>query len=83
MAVNYHDFLKEHPEVTIAQVCATAMRRSQFNYRLAIVVNASKNEIDDLQQNLSAYISDRSSSQVFSGKVNLKNIKTVSSHNSE
>ncbi|WP_434684075.1 beta-ketoacyl synthase N-terminal-like domain-containing protein [Pseudanabaena minima] len=80
MAVNYHDFLKEQSEVTITQVCATSMRRTQFNYRLAIVVKASKNEIDDLQQNLSAYISDHSSSQVFSGKVNLKKYKKQSLH---
>ena len=80
MAVNYHDFLQKHSEVAIAQVCATAMRRSQFNYRLAIVVNASTNALNDLQQNLSAYISDRSSSQVFSGKVNLKKYKKQSLH---
>ena len=71
MAIAYQQFLVEHPEVTIAQVCATAMKRSQFNYRLAIMANA----LNDLQQNLSAYISDRSSSQVCSGKANQKKYK--------
>jgi 3-oxoacyl-(acyl-carrier-protein) synthase/thioesterase domain-containing protein/acyl carrier protein len=79
MAVNYQEFLQANPEMEIAQVCATAMRRSQFPYRLAIIINASKNEIDDLQQNLSAYISDRYSNQVFSGK-NLKKYKKQALH---
>ena len=83
MAVNYHDFLQEHPEVEIAQVCATAMRRSQFNYRLAIVVNAiDANPFDTLRQHLSAYISDllidHQSSQVFSGKASPKKYKKQS-----
>lgn len=80
MAANYQSFLQEHPELEIAQVCATAMRRSQFNYRLAIVSNAIvSNAITDLQQSLSAFISDclgeHQSSQIFSGKANPKKYK--------
>ncbi len=78
MAANYQSFLQEHPELKIAQVCATSMRRSQFNYRLAIMANA----IGDLQQNLSAFISDRlgdhQASQIFSGKANPKKYKKQS-----
>ncbi len=73
MVLSYQDFLQE-PEVAIAQICATAMRRSQFNYRLVIVAN----EISDLQQKLSAYIRNHQSSQVFSGKANPKKYKQQS-----
>jgi thioesterase domain-containing protein/acyl carrier protein len=81
MAINYHDFLQEHPEVDISQICATAMRRSQFNYRLAIVVNeidtnaTNTNAIGILQQSLNEYICDLPSNQIFSGKANPKKHK--------
>jgi acyl transferase domain-containing protein len=78
MAIAYQQFLVENPEVAIAELCATAMRRSQFNYRLAIMANS----LNELQQNLSEYISDRSSSQtssqIFSGKANPKKYKKQS-----
>jgi thioesterase domain-containing protein/acyl carrier protein len=69
--------LIEHPQVNIVQICLTSARRSPFNHRLAIAVNAI-NPIDHLCQNLTAYLSDRPSSQVFSGIANPKKYKKQS-----
>jgi len=77
IAINYQQFLAKYPELAIAQVCATAARRSQFKYRLAIMANA----IDDLQNKLSYYLSGQSSQQlvdISSGKANLNKYKRKS-----
>jgi len=77
MAINYQQFLAKHPELAIAQICATAARRSQFKYRLAIMANA----IDDLQNKLSYYLSGQSSQELLdisSGKANPNKYKRKS-----
>jgi acyl transferase domain-containing protein/thioesterase domain-containing protein len=81
IAINYQQFLAKYPELAIAQICATAARRSQFKYRLAIMANA----IDDLQNKLSYYLSGQSwqqlveiSSEISSGKANPNKYKRKS-----
>ncbi|NEQ97071.1 MAG: SDR family NAD(P)-dependent oxidoreductase, partial [Cyanothece sp. SIO2G6] len=53
----YGDFLKTHPEVDLASVCATAYQgRSHFSQRLAIVTDS----VTDLQRQLEAQLTTES-----------------------
>ncbi|MEB3232451.1 MAG: SDR family NAD(P)-dependent oxidoreductase, partial [Leptolyngbyaceae bacterium] len=54
----YNEFLKTHPDVDLASVCATAYRgRSHFSQRLAIITDSTS----DLQRQLEAQLADEPS----------------------
>ena len=42
LAQNYQRYIKQHPELELADICLTANRRSHFNYRWAIVCQSKQ-----------------------------------------
>jgi len=62
----YCAFLKNHPHLSLADVCFTANAgRSHFNYRLAAVISS----LSELRQKLTDFLEKQSSAAVFSGQV--------------
>jgi acyl transferase domain-containing protein/acyl carrier protein/GNAT superfamily N-acetyltransferase len=53
LAQNYADYFSDHPDASLAEVCATSqVGRSHFDYRLALVVES----IAQARQDLSAFL---------------------------
>lgn len=69
VAQRYHEFLLNHPEVSLADVCFTANRgRSHFDYRLAIIAESKV----QLQKELSAFTANQETTTVVSSQVKSK-----------
>ncbi|MBW4636528.1 MAG: type I polyketide synthase [Iphinoe sp. HA4291-MV1] len=69
MAQRYQEFLLNHPEVSLADVCFTANTgRTHFDYRLAVVAESRV----QLQKELSAFTANQETTTVVSGQVKSK-----------
>ncbi|WP_414589995.1 type I polyketide synthase [Scytonema sp. PCC 10023] len=69
MAQSYQEFLLNHPEVSLADVCFTANTgRTHFDYRLAVVAESKV----QLQQELSGFTASGETTTVVSGQVKSK-----------
>ncbi|WP_100898073.1 type I polyketide synthase [Nostoc flagelliforme] len=69
MAQNYQEFLLNHPEVSLADVCFTAnTARTHFDYRLAVLAESN----EQLQKELSAFTASEETTTVVSGQVKSK-----------
>ncbi len=49
LATHYQQYLKQHPELELADICLTANRRSHFNYRWATVCQSKQALISELE----------------------------------
>ncbi|MBD2364812.1 SDR family NAD(P)-dependent oxidoreductase [Anabaena minutissima FACHB-250] len=64
---SYQDYLKNHPEVSLTDVCFTAkVGRNHFDYRLAITSNSTIK----LQEQLAAFLLKQDTPGVFQGQIN-------------
>ncbi|MFS0518988.1 type I polyketide synthase [Nostoc sp. UIC 10607] len=69
MAQRYQEFLLNHPEVSLADVCFSANTgRTHFDYRLAVVAESTV----QLQKELSAFTASGETTTVVSGQVKSK-----------
>ncbi|NEO38501.1 MAG: SDR family NAD(P)-dependent oxidoreductase [Moorea sp. SIOASIH] len=51
LASSYHNYLKTHPELKVADICHTANTgRAQFNHRLAVVAQNQQDLVEKLRQ---------------------------------
>ncbi|MFN6563915.1 MAG: type I polyketide synthase [Nostoc sp. ChiSLP01] len=69
LAQRYQQFLNNHPEISLADVCFTAnTKRFHFNYRLAVVAESS----GQLQKELNAFTTSKETVTVISNQVKTK-----------
>jgi len=74
LAQRYHEFLVNHPDVSIADVCFSANTgRTSFNYRLAVTGNFTA----QIAERLKAFASSGQSAGLVSGAVKPKKIPKI------
>ncbi|MBH8553203.1 SDR family NAD(P)-dependent oxidoreductase [Nostocaceae cyanobacterium CENA357] len=74
LASRYESFLTSHLEASLADICFTANTgRSHFEHRLAVVAASNA----DLQEQLTAFSSQKNTSKLISGQVQNKRSKVV------